>query len=365
MERFPRVVVDLAALSHNLKVIRALAPDSQVMAVIKANAYGHGIVAAARALRQANALAVARIGEALLLREAGVSNEIVLLEGVFSREELALAAQHDLTVVVHQSQQLVWLESWQGSHRFRCWLKIDTGMNRLGFGPGERDAAMARIRECQAVEGEAGLMTHLASSEIEDDEVTRDQIGLFQELASNWPGSISIANSAAVFIRPETRRGWVRPGLALYGVSPLAGKSGAELGLQPAMQLESRLISVRQLRAGDRVGYNSIWQAPAATRMGVVAVGYGDGYLRSFVQETPVLVGEKRARLVGRVSMDMIGVDLGPNSEAQVGDAVLLWGGELPVEEVARYAGTIAYELLCNVSARVHAQYLGNPEAFA
>lgn len=208
-------------------------------------------------------------------------------------------------------------------------------------------------------------MTHLASAEIGDDAVTADQLRIFSDLAGDWPGEVSIANSAAIFLRPNTRRGWVRPGLALYGVSPLAGQSGADLGLRPVMRLESQLISVRHLQAGDCVGYNSIWQAPERTRVGIAAVGYGDGYLRSFAQDTPVLVGAERARLVGRVSMDMIGVDLGPDSEAQIGDPVLLWGGALPVEEVAAFAGTIPYELLCNVSARVHAHYLGMPEAFA
>ncbi len=365
MDRFPRVVVDLAALSHNLKVIRDTAPGCRIMAVIKANAYGHGLVAAARALKQADALAVARIGEAVQLREAGISNEIVLLEGVFSPAELSLAARHDFTLVVHEEQQLRWLEKWSGEHRFGCWLKIDTGMNRLGFGRVQRDAAMDRIRRCEAVRGVAGLMTHLASAEIGDDSLTSQQIRVFDRLADDWPGEVSIANSAAILARPATRRGWLRPGLALYGVSPLPGQTGADLGLRAAMRLETRLIAVRQLEAGDSVGYNSIWTATEPTRVGIAAVGYGDGYLRCFAPGTPVLVGGAKAGLVGRVSMDMIAVELGPTSAASVGDPVLLWGNELPVEEVAGCAGTIPYELLCNVSARVYAEYLSQPEAFA
>lgn len=365
MERFPRVVIDLAALSHNLSVIREIAPDCKVMAVIKANAYGHGLIAAARALAGADALAVARVDEALLLREAGVRNPIVLLEGVFEADEMAVAAEQGLSLVVHNPQQLGWIEQWSGPEKFRCWLKIDTGMHRLGFGVAEHDEAIERISRCRALAGTAGLMTHLASAECADDEVTREQLAIFSRLAEAWPGEVSIANSAAVFLRPDTRCGWVRPGLALYGVSPLPGKTGAELGLKPAMRLESRLISARQLRAGDSVGYNSIWTASEATRVGIVAVGYGDGYLRGFAPDTPVLVGTRRARLVGRVSMDMIAVALDPDSSAEVGDPVLLWGSELPVEELAVHAGTIPYELLCNVSARVHAEYLGVPPRMA
>ncbi len=365
MERFPRVLVDLAALAHNLDVIRQTAPGCRVMAVVKANAYGHGLVAAARALAKADALAVARINEALLLREAGIKNEIVLLEGIFSSEELALAAQHDLTLVVHNEQQLSWLEAYPRADRFRCWLKIDTGMHRLGFPLEQARQVMRRIQDCTAVRSPAGLMTHLASSELIDDPITRQQLVAFSQLSADWPGALSSANSAALFLRPETRRGWIRPGLALYGVSPLPDKSGQDLGLRPAMRFETRLVSTREVSAGDSVGYNSAWTADESTRIGIAAVGYGDGYLRSFESGTPVIVGQQRACLVGRVSMDMIAINLGPESPAGVGDGVMLWGPELPVEEVAPRAGTIPYELLCNVSARVVADYLPAPPLMA
>lgn len=365
MERFPRVLVDLAALAHNLDVIRQTAPDCRVMAVVKANAYGHGLVAAARALAKADALAVARIREALALREAGIKNEIVLLEGIFSTAELALAAQHDLTLVVHNEEQLCWLESYLRANRFRCWLKIDTGMHRLGFPLAQVPDAIRRLGDCAAAQSPAGLMTHLASSELLEDPVTRQQLLVFGELCADWPGETSSANSAAVFLRAETRRSWIRPGLALYGVSPLPGKSGEDLGLRPAMRFETCLVSTRDVPAGDSVGYNSAWTAGELTRIGIAAVGYGDGYLRSFESGTPVLVGEQRCRLVGRVSMDMIAIDLGRDSLASVGDSVLLWGPELPVEEVAPHAGTIPYELLCNVSARVVADYVPAPPLMA
>lgn len=365
MERFPRVVVDLAALGHNLQVIRETAPDCRVMAVIKANAYGHGLVAVARALRDADALAVARIDEALTLRSAGVGNEIVLLEGVFSRAELDLAAQYQLTQVVHNFEQLAWLETYPGPQRLRCWLKVDTGMHRLGFTRAECANALQRISACKALRGQPGLMTHLASAELADDVLTGRQLEEFEALCRGASGDVSSANSAAVFLRPRTRIGWVRPGLALYGVSPLPGSTGSELGLQPAMRFETRLIAVKSLTAGDSVGYNSTWSAGSPTRMGIAAVGYGDGYLRSFCNGTPVLVAGERASIIGRVSMDMIAVDLGLRSDAKVGDQVLLWGPELPVESLAESAGTIAYELLCNVSARVHAEYVLSPPRMA
>lgn len=365
MARFPRVLVDLAALAHNLEVIRDTAPDCKIMAVIKANAYGHGMIAVARALQNADALAVARIGEAVALREASVTNEIVLLEGVFSADELQLAAQHRFTLVVHNEQQLQWLESYATTARFRCWLKIDTGMHRLGFAHADAAEVMTRISGCKAVVQPPGLMTHLASAEVDEDPLTARQLQDFESLCDDWPGEVSCANSAAIFVRPQSRRGWLRPGLALYGVSPLPDRTGAELGLRPAMRFETRLISIKNLQAGDSVGYNSAWTACEPTRIGIAAVGYGDGYLRSFANGTPVLVGSKQAKLAGRVSMDMIALDLGPESTASVGDPVLLWGAELPVEALASWASTIPYELLCNVSARVQTDYCPAPPIMA
>lgn len=365
MARFPRVLIDLAALTHNLDVIKTTAPDCKVMAVIKANAYGHGMVAVARALEKADALAVARIDEAMTLRAASVNNEIVLLEGVFSAAEMQLAGEHDFTLVIHNDQQLRWLEEYPARARFRCWLKVDTGMHRLGIARTETLPAMSRIRECEAVRQPPGLMTHLASAELEDDSLTGQQLAAFGALCQDWPGETSCANSAAVLLRPQSRASWVRPGLALYGVSPLPDITGEELGLRPAMCFETCLISVKDLQAGDAVGYNSTWVAQAPTRIGVAAVGYGDGYLRSFVNGTPVLVGGEPARLAGRVSMDMITLDLGRDSTAGVGTRVVLWGDELPVESLAASASTIPYELLCNVSARVHAEYISPPQAMA
>lgn len=365
MGGFPRVIVDLEALSHNLQQIRSIAAGCRVMAVVKANAYGHGLVAVARALPAADAFAVARIAEAKILRDAGVHNAIVLLEGVFNSEELAQAAQLDLTLVVHNEAQLRMLEEYSGAKRFRCWLKIDTGMHRLGFQSGQSRAAMERMLACQAVRKEPGLMTHLASSELANDAATAEQIKTFLALSEGWPGNLSIANSAAILLRPETRTGWVRPGLALYGVSPVPGQTGEELGLRPAMKFVTRLISVKTVPSGGRVGYNGAWTAESDTRIGIAAVGYGDGYLRSLGNGTPVLIEGQPGSLVGRVSMDMIAINLGSAAEAVEGSEVLLWGAGLPVETIAQCADTIPYELICNVSARVVTEYEAAPEAMA
>lgn len=369
MSRFPRVIIDLEALADNLQVIKKTAAGCRVMAVIKANAYGHGLVAVARALQAVDALAVARLAEAQVLREAGVRNDIVLLEGVFSEQEMAQAAHLDLTLVVHTESQLRMLETFPGPRPLKCWLKIDTGMHRLGFAAELAPDAMARIMRCKSARGPVlkapGLMTHLASSELTDDAATARQLRTFAALSADWPGELSIANSAAVLLRAETRTGWVRPGLALYGASPVPGRTGAEFGLRPAMNFVTRLISIKTVSAGARVGYNGVWTASRETRIGIAAAGYGDGYLRSLSNGTPVLVDGQRGQLVGRVSMDMLAIDLGPVMGAEEGSEVVLWGRDLPVEEVAGHAGTIPYELLCNVSARVVTEYAAAPEPMA
>ncbi len=349
-----RAVIDTAALRHNLSRVREIAPRSRVLAVLKANAYGHGIVAAATALTAADAFAVARPGEAGALRAAGIPHRIVLLEGVQCADELGEAAREDLELVVHQPEQLGLLEAWRGSHLFRVWLKIDTGMGRLGFRPGEFAAALKRLAGCGAVQQPVALMTHLAEAELRDNDRTRTQLECFDRVTAGLPGERSSANSAAMIGWPATRSEWVRPGLVLYGISPFAGTSGVDLGLRPAMTLESRVIAVRELATGGRVGYGGAWTARRATRMAVVAAGYGDGYMRNTASGTRVLVNGMPAQLAGRVSMDMLTIDVTDLGQVAPGDPVVLWGNGVPVETVAAAAGTIPYELVCRVGARVH-----------
>lgn len=349
-----RAVIDTAALRHNLTRAREVAPDSRVLAVLKANAYGHGMVAVASALAGADGFAVARIDEAIRLRAAGHTQRIVLLEGVQGAEQLREAAENRLELVVHEPGQIALLEAWRGAHLFRIWLKIDSGMGRLGFRPGELAAALGRLSDCKAITRPVALMTHLAEAELKESDHTRAQLECFERLTAGIPGERSIANSAAMIGWPATRTEWVRPGLMLYGISPFAGATATDIGLRPAMTLESRVIAVKELVAGDRVGYGGAWTARRATRIAVVAAGYGDGYMRNTANGTPVLVNAQPAPIAGRVSMDMLTVDVTELPQVAIGDPVILWGNGLPVETVAAGAGTIPYELVCRVGQRVH-----------
>ena len=350
-----RAVIRLGALKHNLRVIRETAPGTRVMVVIKGNAYGHGMLAVAKVLADADSLAVARMSEARALREAGIDSPIVILEGVFASEELDMAIDAGFDVVVHCIEQFELLEQLDAG-RLTVWLKFDTGMNRLGFRVSDAEALINRARKCRAI-GELRLMSHLANANDRQDDKTADQLSLFQSIADGFDGDVSIANSPGIFGWPDSILKpsgdvWIRPGISLYGISPFDGTSGADLGLRPVMRLESRLISVKIINAGDSVGYGGTWEAEQDSNIGVVAAGYGDGYSRFLPSGTPVLVNNRRVPLAGRVSMDMIAVDLGPDASDKVGDPVLLWGDGLPVEEIAHHAGSIPYQLVCGVLNR-------------
>lgn len=345
--------VDGIALHANLARVRQLARGARVMAVIKANAYGHGITNVARALADADALAVARMSEAVAVRDAGSSARVLLLEGVMTASELDLAARYQFDVVVHRQDQIEMLRAYNGSVTFRVWLKIDTGMNRLGFKEGEARAAWEALRATQCVQQPVTLMTHLACADDPMDTSAAAQVRLFEQITAGWPGERSIANSAGILSLPSSHGDWVRPGLMLYGASPVAKRSSADLGLAPVMTLWSKVIAVKNVGAGERVGYGGTWQAPCPTRLGIVAAGYGDGYPWRLPSGTPVLIHGQRVPMVGRVSMDMIAVDLGIGSGVAVGDEAVLWGPGLGVEELAHSIGTIPYELLCGISQRV------------
>ena len=352
MSRLIRAVIDSGALRHNLQTLRERARGARVMAVVKANAYGHGLVQTARALEQADAFAVARLEEGLMLREHGVSGPIVLLEGVFSAAQLREAARHGLDLVVHHSLQLDLLARDPHARRLVLWVKIDTGMNRLGFRPEEFPAALQRLAGLRPAPLEIRLMTHLARAD-DSPETTRRQLERFQHAARGLGYVTSIANSAGLLGETPVGGEWVRPGLALYGGSPFADRTGAALGLRPAMRLETSVIAVRQVPRGETVGYGGAWRAGRDSRIAIAAAGYGDGLPRGLPNGTPVLVDGERAPLCGRVSMDMIAIDVTDLAPVQVGTPVVLWGEGLAVEELARCAGTIAFELLCGVSQRV------------
>ena len=353
MSRLIRAVIDTHALHHNLNVVRARAAPARVIAVVKANAYGHGLVSSALALGGVDAFAVARLEEAMALRAAGVSARIVLLEGVFTRAQLEDAVHERLDLVVHDALQIELLESSGAAGRFALWLKIDSGMNRLGFAPQAFAAALARIRALKPAPRELRLMTHLARANERDEAATRAQLERFGAVTRGLDCEISIANSAGLLGTLPLKCQWVRPGLALYGASPFADVSAQQLGLKPVMTLTSSVIALRQVARGECVGYGGAWAAARDSRIAIVAAGYGDGVPRSLKSGTPVLIDGARAPLAGTVSMDMIAVDVTDLAGVHVGSSAVLWGAGLPVEEVARHAGTIPYELLCSISQRV------------
>jgi len=348
-------VVDLAAVKHNLAVVRKYAPDSKVMAVIKANAYGHGLLKIANALEGVDGIAVARVDEAVRLRKANVDCRITVLEGFVCEQELDELIQFDLDSVVHSVGQIDILERYLGGAA-SVWLKLDSGMNRLGFSSEEFGTAYQRLKSCPSVKQPISLMTHFSSADDKHSDVTDKQLKLFKELTKEYPGEKSMANSAGIITWPSSISDWVRPGIMLYGVSPFSESYGINYDLKPVMSLHARLISVKMIEVGDAVGYGGAWVSETTTRIGVVAIGYGDGYPRTAKSGTPVLVNGERVPLIGRVSMDMITVDLSSQPNSKPGDKVTLWGEGLPVEEVANYADTIPYTLLCGVTQRVDMQ---------
>lgn len=354
-----RARLSAEALSHNLAVVRRHARQSQtpvrVMAIVKANAYGHGVAFAAEALQDADAFGVASLDEGLALREIGVSKPVCLLEGLFDARELGVAARNNMSIAVHQDSQVDFLsvDLLSGAQRdIGVWIKIDTGMHRLGFAPERLDTVLKRLHAMPAVRIE-GVMSHLARADELDPAPTQGQIALFAGSTDGRALPRSLANSAGILAFADSRFDWVRPGIMLYGSSPFAHRGAESLGLRPVMTLESELIAIHDRRQGDGIGYGADYVCPADMRVGVVAAGYGDGYPRHAPAGTPLLVNGMRAPLIGRVSMDMITVDLRSVPDARVGSRVVLWGEGLPADEIASRAGTIAYELFCNVNARV------------
>ena len=348
------VQLDLKAAQHNLHQVRRYAPDTKIMAVIKANAYGHGMLRIAQALQDADGFAVARVDEGVRLRQAGFQQPILILQGYVCGEELQLLLDYQLEAMIHHDQQLQLLNQLPAPSRgLKVWLKMDTGMNRLGFKADQFAQAYAQLCASTHIDQPVNLITHFANADDLLDDKTRQQVDLFNQTIMGFPGERSIANSAGIIGWPNISSDWVRPGLMLYGCSPFAGKTGADFGLKPVMSLHSRLIAIKTVKAGETVGYGGSWQAQTNTLVGVVSIGYGDGYHRQTRNGAPVLVNGLRCTLLGRVSMDMITVDLSQQPEARIGDPVTLWGQGLAVEEIAQYADTIPYTLLCGITQRV------------
>ncbi len=385
MPRPIQAYIDQDALEHNLHVARSHT-SARIMAVIKANGYGHGLLRVAEALASADGFALLDIQDAIRLREAGYRQTILLLEGFFDAADLEQIAEYELTSVIHSDWQIALLDAYPGRGTLDVWLKINSGMHRLGFTPDGVAGAMEAVRRHAAVR-EITLMSHFATAD--EARGVSEQADLYHDIVQGWRVPHSLANSAALLRYPATHGDWVRPGIMLYGASPFFDVSAQQLGLKPAMTLSSRIIAIQQLRSGDEIGYGGLFRADRAMRVGVVACGYADGYPRqsgrvepeapdthrptpSFRSRhfsasssegiplryggyggAPVLVDGQKTRLLGRVSMDMLYVDLTALPQAGVGSMVTLWGEGMPIEEVAHACGTISYELMCALAARV------------
>lgn len=356
MSRPTNLTIDLGALRHNLQQVRHMTRGCKVMAMVKANAYGHGLVRVAQALSLADALGVASLEEGLILREAGIQQPIVLMEGLFDIREMLLAAQYHFTLVVHHLPHVDMLEKIKVYSPFEVWLKVNTGMHRLGVALSELAQVYQRLLAAPTVKKPIGLMTHFAEADLTDHQTTLSQANLFYEVTAQCEGPRSLANSAAIIAWPSTHQDWVRPGLMLYGASPFINKCGQDHGLCPVMTLSSRLIALTQVEKGGKIGYGGTWTAPETMKVGVVGVGYGDGYPQFASNGTPVLINGSVCPLVGKVSMDMLTVDLRSQPDAKIGDAVILWGEGLPVEYIADTSHTSAYEILTRMTPRAKVQ---------
>jgi len=347
--------ISASALAHNLALAMKKAAPAKTWAVLKANAYGHGLLRAAKAFAAADGLALLDLVDALRLRSAGVDRPLLMLEGFFAPQDIPQFIEHRLTPVVHCLEQVEMLRAAAAGGLLgaglELYLKVNSGMNRLGFTTGGVAAAWTALRAIPGVRG-ITLMTHFADADGESG--IDGQLQRFRALTQGLEAPKSYANSAALLRFPDKARAdWVRPGIMLYGCSPFSLRTAAQIGLRPAMTLATQVIAVQPLAPGERVGYGFAYRAAQAMRIGVIACGYGDGYPRHAPSGTPVLVAGRRAQIVGRVSMDLICVDLTDIQEAGVGAPVVLWGEDLSADEVAASAGTVSYELLCALAPRV------------
>lgn len=350
-----QATIDRSALAHNLSVVKATAKHSKIMVVVKANGYGHGLLNVARGLAEADAFAVLGLDEALALRQAGYQQEILLLEGVFSADELAAVSEQNISIVVHCDAQVEMLESAHVKP-VSVHLKMNTGMNRLGFKPEIFESALSRLAKCQQVK-DITLMTHFATAD--EAQGVSAPLTLFNRIVLNKSYPKSVANSASILRFPETHLDWVRPGIMLYGATPVLGQTAASFGLRAAMHFTSQIIAIQVLEPGESIGYGQRFTADKKMRIGVVACGYADGYPRHTPNGTPIAVDGYMTQTLGRVSMDMMFVDLSALPDATIGSSVELWGDQVPVDAVAESAGTIGYELLCAIAPRVPMRVVG------
>lgn len=343
-----KAFIHQASLRHNLGVVKSLTPQSKIMSVVKANGYGHGLIHAAHGLKESDGFAVLSLNEAIDLREHGFEQEILLLEGVFESYEISIAAKMNINLVVHNLHQLKMIDDAKLKYPIDVHFKINTGMNRLGFNPQDTKEILTSLQSKSYIKS-ITLMTHFATAD--EPKGVDWQLNIFNGIANQFNFSRSVANSASILNFKNTHLEWVRPGIMLYGASPIVGKKANIFQLKPAMQLKSKIIAIQHLSKGDSIGYGESFKAQNDMRIGVVACGYADGYPRHAPSGTPIYVAGKKTSTVGRVSMDMLYIDITNISEASISSEVELWGEHIPVDDVAEKSGTVGYELLCAISA--------------
>jgi len=359
MKRAAYALINLSHLENNLTSIRKIASRSKVMAVVKADAYGHGMLRVCKHLTDVDAFSISHVSEALELRESGITKPILALQGFSIVEELQLAIKHKIQVVIHQDEQLKILRSISHIHAINVYIKLDTGMHRLGFDPSQFKQIVAEINLILPPKSKVRVMTHLACPNELSNPATQQQLDLFDQALSGQHYSQSIADSASILAWPQSHRDWVRPGGMLYGVNPLSGDATnkVQVDLRPAMSLRAPIISIKGCQQGARIGYGGEFCCPHDMVIGIVAAGYADGYPRHLSRAQKLSINGRQVPIVGRISMDMITVDL-TGVNAQVGDEVELWGKDISVTQVSRYAETISYELLCAAGNAVHRKYI-------
>ena len=352
------VEIDTHALRHNLAVLQKKSVSAEILTILKSNAYGHGLVRVAKALSNAKGFGVAYLSEALALRQAGITQRIVLLEGCFSENEYLIASQQSLDVVIHNAEQLNWFINSIQLQPLTIWLKINTGMNRLGFAISHIPKVWQILNACPFVK-EIVVMSQLAFASQPSHAITLSQIGKFQTIVDNFQQQgyafkKSLASSAALLTQPSITYDWVRPGLSLYGVSPILESLASDYSLQPVMTLRAKIIAIQNPQKGEIIGYQARYACQASKRIGVVSIGYGDGYPQNAPDGTPVFVNNGYVPIIGQVSMDMLTIDLSTQPKTKIGDSVTLWGKNLPIEKIAYHTQRSTYELLCGIEREIN-----------
>lgn len=354
MSRTAIALMSTENLLHNLRVIQKISAPAKTIAMLKANAYGHGIRSVgARLADRVYAFGVASIDEALALRKHGITTPILLMQGIFEPEELQIASEQDFQIVFNNEIQVGWLEKSSLSRPIHAWIKINTGMNRLGFKLDKAALFFERIQKSPLIQGPVKIISHFACADTPSHPLNTIQIHAFQNAIQDLTTEYSLCNSAGIFNFPDCHYDYVRPGIALYGVSPIPGKSALDLNLKPVMTLKTCLMAIQHLKKGDTVGYGAQYTCPENMPIGIIAFGYGDGYPFTARSGIPILINDRRCYLIGQVSMDMIAVDLRPYPQAQIGDTALLWGEGLPVEQIAAHTSNMNWDMLTSVQNRV------------